>query len=223
MSETPSPVAPQGLIARIRDAYWDFSGSIRRLLDERPREAILLSFAVTWGLLAFWLGGLISRQLAPGAPSTPDKQVLIETLITGLLVVPLGLYLLSALINGIARLCGGRGDWYRTRTAVIWALMIGLPITFVEVLLLEPGGQRLGLALFGPLTQAAPSGLPPQRLIADAVMLPTGLLRLYIFSAGIASAHVFSSPRKVMLWILAGMIGLGLVIFAASQLIGAPA
>lgn len=57
MSMAAKP-APVGLIGRVRASYWDFSGAVRRLIAERPSDAVLLSFLmIALAVQAF--GGVI--------------------------------------------------------------------------------------------------------------------------------------------------------------------
>ena len=45
------------------------------------------------------------------------------------------LYLVAGLSHLIARLVGGRGDWYRARMALFWSLLASTPLILLNDLI----------------------------------------------------------------------------------------
>lgn len=200
--ETPRPQKPRarGLIDRVRGAYWDFSGSARALLAERPSEATLLSFMMIFAVISL-CGDLAAQAYGRSGPWTDQELDALSSKVVGrLLVVPIGFYFCSALIGAVARALGGTGDWYATRAAFVWAMLVAAPLTFAS--------QILGAV-------AAEAANPPEaaqtaRLLASA---PLSLVALYIWAACLAAAQGFRSPRYVMMvsiGIGAAIAGVGL-------------
>lgn len=207
--ETPQPQTPRsrGLIDRVRGAYWDFSGSTRALLAERPSEATLLSFMMIFAVISL-CGDLAAQAYGRSGPWTDAELDALSSKVVGrLLVAPIGFYLCSAVVGAIARALGGTGDWYATRAAFVWAMLVAAPLTFAS--------QILGAV-------AAEAANPPEaagtaRLLAAA---PLSFVALYIWSACLAAAQGFTSARYVMMVSVGLVAAVGIVGLGLAQLIG---
>lgn len=195
---------PRGLIDRIVGAYWDFSGSTRALLADRPSDATLLSFMLLAAFVSL-CGDIAAQSFARSGPWTDaELDVLTSQIVGRLLVGPLGLYLVSALVGAIARGFGGGGGWYETRVAMAWSLLVAAPWTFTAQLV--AGGLGATFAAAGAETA----------WIATAATAPLLGTALYIWGACLAGAHGFSSPRLVVgvaIALVAGVVG-GSVVLA---------
>jgi len=59
-------------------------------------------------------------------------------------------YLLAALAHFLARVLGGRGDFYRARVALVWALLAAAPLMLLQGLVagfIGQGPQALAVSL----------------------------------------------------------------------------
>lgn len=122
-----------GLALRVLGAWGDLRGATRALLDARPSEALLLSFALLSGFLWF-LGQVARLWLAPGtgamAPDVLIGRVAAE-FVGAMLFRTLALYGLAALVRLVARAFGGTGTWRDARAAVFWAFLVAAPVVLV--------------------------------------------------------------------------------------------
>lgn len=192
----PSEPAPAGLIARVRAAYWDFSGAARRILAERPGDAIVLSFILIAGFMRF-AGLTVGAVLVEGRA---DFSLMQARLLDNLLLLPGGAYVLSLVLDILLRGAGGRGDWTATRLAVGWSLVVAAPLLFAL-------GVIDGVARRGAL---APEGSFVTPLLGAAALALLGLAA-YILSAGLAAAHGFKSPARVLAGVVIGTIVVSLL------------
>ena len=58
-------------------------------------------------------------------------------------------YLLAALTHAIARLLGGKGDWYGARLALFWAVLASTPLILLHGLVAGFVGEGAGLDAVG--------------------------------------------------------------------------
>lgn len=182
--------APAGLFARVRAAYWDFSSAARRVLDENPGDIIVLSFLLVVGLLRF-VGLTVGGILALGHA---DPGLMQARLLDNMLFLPVGIYVFSLVVDILLRAFGGTGDWSASRLAIAWSLVVATP-------------SVLGLAIIDGITRAGGDATDPSAAathpLLGAVALALFGLAAYIVSAGLAAAHGFRSPLRL----LAGLIG----------------
>lgn len=185
--------APAGLIARARAAYWDFSGAARRVIDEQPGDVIALSFLLVVGLLRF-VGLTVGSTIASGHT---DPALMQGRLFDSLLFLPAGIYIFSLVLDIFCRALGGTGNWTTTRLAVAWSLVVAAP-------------SVLGLGVFDGLTRGADGvALAPPHPVLGFVALALFGLAAYIVSAGLAAAHGFRSPARVLVGMVLGIVLLG--------------
>lgn len=65
-----------------------------------------------------------------------DLQMLIGAALLNLIfVMPLILYVLAGLSHALARLFGGRGDYFKARMALFWAVLASAPVLLLDGLM----------------------------------------------------------------------------------------
>ena len=126
MADTAGTSAHPGAILGIARFFYDPRGSMRALLDSRPREARLLAYAVLAAL--FLLTGRILRLMAEAGPETDMVARTMEQVVSLIFFLPLLYYGLAAAGTGIARAFGGAGSWYEGRAAFFWAALVSAPV-----------------------------------------------------------------------------------------------
>lgn len=127
-----------------------------RLLDMGPREDRALVF-----LMLFCLLGFVAQLPRLSRESVLDDRAL-DMLMGGALlgwifIAPLLFYGLAALSHLVARILGGRGDFYGARIALFWALLSSAPLMLLQGLVagfVGPGAMQtlagiLWLAVLG--------------------------------------------------------------------------
>lgn len=193
----------KGLVDRIVAAYWDFSGSARTLLADRPSEATILSFMLIAAIISY-CGDIAAQSFARSGPWTDEELDVLSTQAAGrLLVAPLGLYLVSAIVGAIARGFGGVGGWYETRAVMAWSLLVAAPWTLAAQL------------IAGAIAAGGSVGDPSQAWLGFAATSPLLAIALYIWGACVAGAHGFSSPARVVFVAIAlagALAGLGVAV-----------
>ena len=191
----------RGLIDRVVGAYWDFSASMRAMLAERPSDGTVLSFILLAAFVAF-CGEVAAQTMARSGPMTDaELDVLTSEAVGRLLVAPLGAYLLSAIVAWLARLFGGVGEWYETRLAFGWSMIVSAPLIFAASIaegLVVASGASVGS-----------SGA----VLRVAAAAPFTIVALYVWAACVSEAHRFSSPRKVLAVVI-GVLAVGAAIAA---------
>ncbi|MEL6278138.1 MAG: YIP1 family protein [Pseudomonadota bacterium] len=193
MSET---AAPQGLVERVAGAYWDFSGSMRRLLEDQPREATLLSFLIVASLMRYAgqvvdAFGELSSSVAGEDFTRAFQTQVAEGFVGALILAPLAVYLFAAIAKPIAGALGGTGDWFETRAAFVWAYLVTAPI-----FLLRSAIDAI----------ASSAGVPDGLLVI--LSLAFAALGLYVLGACLSVAHGFKSPRNTALVMAAGLFAI---------------
>ncbi len=123
---------------------------MRRLLSMGRREDRALAFLMVACVIVF-----VSQmpRLARIAHLTGQE---LDMLLSGALfgwvfLAPLMLYLLAALSHLVARLFGGRGDWFGARLALFWALLASTPLVLLHGLVAGMIGPGPGLRAVGLL------------------------------------------------------------------------
>ena len=210
---TDAPQAARGLFGRIRASYWDFAGSARRMIAERPSEPTLLSFLmVAMAVLAFAGVIQLTASIDPAAPAAPDKlqTQIMEVLISRVFVGALSVYLLSAIAAPICRAFGGSGGFYETRVATIWAVLVAAP-----PLLLSSVASAVGAAASRDL---GPAGAEAIYWVVAIVQTVLAALAISIWASCIAGAHGFRSPARVLGVTLAAILAVFAVAWGASQI-----
>ena len=143
------------LTREIRLSWRAPRAAMRRQLAEGVREdraliylavACLLIFVAQWPRLAR------EAHLDPGVPL--DARIG-AALLGWVFMAPLFFYGLAAFSHFIARVFGGRGDWFSSRLALFWTLLVVSPLFLFDGLVagfIGEGTQRLvsgGLLLGG--------------------------------------------------------------------------
>lgn len=139
-----------GLVAAIAAAYGDLRASIRAKLAENPRDAELMMLALLVALGGF-VAGIPAAFRQAQTLEEPDALVAVLSgrLFAAVFLVPLFLLALAGISHLVARLFGGKGTHHRARVALIWALVVALPIGLGSAAV---GAIVLGLSL-GPEAQ----------------------------------------------------------------------
>ncbi len=122
---------------------------MRRLLSDGNREdralAILMSFC---GIVFIAQLPRLSRE---AHLTGQDLSILMGgTLMAWIFLAPLLLYLLAGLSHLLARILGGKGDWYGARLALFWSLLASSPLLLLHGLaagFLGPGPQLQGVGI----------------------------------------------------------------------------
>lgn len=125
------------MVTRLATAWFDLRGSMRAVLDSRPGEGVLLSFALLSGFIWF-LGRMASLWLGPEAAGMAQDALVARAgteFVSSLIFRSLGLYLMAALGGAIARWFGGKGGWRDSRAALFWAMLVAAPVILVARLL----------------------------------------------------------------------------------------
>jgi len=73
------------------------------------------------------------------------------TLLAWVIIAPLIFYLLAALSHMVARLLGGKGDWFGARLALFWALLASCPLILLHGLVAGFVGPGPALDIVGLL------------------------------------------------------------------------
>ncbi len=115
---------------------------VRRLLDMGPREDRALIIVMAACVLVF-IGQ--TPRLAREAHLTGQElnSLLAGALFAWVLTAPLFLYVLAGLSHVVARLCGGKGDWFGARLALFWSFLAASPLLMLFGLVagfIGPGG-----------------------------------------------------------------------------------
>lgn len=135
-------------------SWRDPRGVIRAKLAEGPREdralatvmgACLLIFVAQWPRL--------SRE-AFLDPSIPLQARMMGALMGVVFLLPLILYGVAAASHVLARAFGGKGDWFRARMALFWALLAVSPLMLLNGLVAGFLGQGAALTAVGVIVAA---------------------------------------------------------------------
>ncbi len=170
---------PRGVFEAIFGAYPRFRRSMALQLEERPGEARLLAYVMGVSL-ALFLGRLPGLLYAPqGSLEGGLAAQVTATLVSLLFFLPLFLYGVSAIARIIARGFGGTGDWYESRLATFWGLLVAAPLQLSAALLANT------LELTGTSALAA------------AITLAASVLAAWIWACCLAEAHGFRSAASV--------------------------
>ena len=123
----------RGLVADISAAWRDPRGSIAARLAGRPRDAQLLAWALGAALIGF-VAGLPEAVQQAGSTGTRDEAtgVLASRLFGAVFITPLFLFVLAGLSHLIARLFGGQGSYWSARVALIWAVVVCVPLVLLN-------------------------------------------------------------------------------------------
>ena len=110
--------------------------AMRGVLAMRPREAVILAFAMIAMLFIFIARTAKTLGIVPPEGATTEAMVGAQ-FVTLVLFAPLFLYGFAALLRLVFRLTGGQGGWYETRLATFWALMVTAPAHGVAAIIEE--------------------------------------------------------------------------------------
>jgi len=122
---------------------------MRRLLGMGQREDRALAFLMAGCVLVF-----VAQlpRLAREAQVTGQElnMLLGASLLAWVIIAPLLLYGIAGLSHLLARILGGRGDWYGARLALFWALLASTPVLLLHGLVAgftDPGPAQDGIGL----------------------------------------------------------------------------
>ncbi len=125
--------------------------AMRRQLAQGRREDRALVFLVTACVLIFVAQWPRLIRSAEADPSVPLDARVGGALLAWVFLVPLALYGVAALSHLLARLMGGKGDWYGARLALFWSLLVATPLWLLNGLLAGLTGAETLQVLIGAL------------------------------------------------------------------------
>ncbi|WP_112322623.1 YIP1 family protein [Oceanibium sediminis] len=180
----------EGLVAAIAAAYADLRGAIRAKLEQAPRDSELVMLALLVALASFVASLPAAIRQAQGLEE-PDAlvAVLSARLFGAVFLLPLFLLALAGVSHLVARLFGGTGTHYTARVALIWALVVALPLGLGSAAI---GAIVLGISL-GPAAQG----------IAGILSTCASLGFAWIWATFLTEAEGFAQPVRVFATILA--------------------
>jgi hypothetical protein len=123
---------------------------MRDLLDQGRREdraiaylmiSCFLIFVAQWPRLSRQAAGF---ELAPGAEVPALDRLMAYEFLAWLMIWPLFLYILAALTHLVAKILGGKGDYYGARLALFWSMLATVPVLLLHGLMagfVGPGPQ----------------------------------------------------------------------------------
>lgn len=126
---------------------------MRRLLAMGRREERALAILMAGCVLVFI--AQMPRLARQAHLTGEDLNMLMgASLLAWLVIAPLAFYVLAALSQVLARVLGGRGDWYGARLALFWSLLASSPLMLLHGLvaaLIGPGPAQgaVGAAWLG--------------------------------------------------------------------------
>lgn len=165
-----------GLALSILSAWGDLPGSMRTRLAARPRDAELLVWALIAALIGFVAGLPETLRQAQGMESDDAATGVVATrLFAAIFLTPLFLLVTGSLSHIIARLFGGTGTGWSGRVALIWAVLVSVPLVL--------------------LNGAATAFLPPALVSALSILTLIGFL--WIWANCLTVAENFSNRLKV--------------------------
>jgi len=135
----------------IKTAYRAPKLAMRRQLASGAGESRVLAYIIIACLLIF-VSTLpkLSRDAFLN-PEVPLEARIAAALFGWVMMMPLVIYVLAALSHAVARVIGGRGDWFGARLALAWALLATTPLWLFNGLVsgfVDPGpGQSLAGAI----------------------------------------------------------------------------
>lgn len=136
---------------------------MRELLAQGKREdraiaylmiACFLIFVAQWPRLSRTAAGF---DLAAGADVPALDRLMAYEFLAWVMIWPLFLYILAGLTHLVAKLLGGKGDWYGARIALFWSMLSTIPLLLLHGLMagfVGPGPQTdlvgaVWVAVFG--------------------------------------------------------------------------
>jgi hypothetical protein len=122
---------------------------MQRLLSLGQREDRALAFLM--GACGIVLVAQLPRLAREAHLTGQELNMLMGgTLLAWLVIAPLLFYLIAAVSHVVARVVGGRGDWYGARLALFWSMLASTPLILLHGLVAGfigdgPGLQAVGL------------------------------------------------------------------------------
>lgn len=184
------PLKGMSVWARMRLSYRDMRRTTRALIEEEPSEARLLFFVLLSDVI-FFLSFGVRLIVTPSQVVTeylPVPAQLGAALLGIFLVRTLTLYVFSAIVSIVGRLCGGEGGFRDTRAAIFWASLVAAPVGVL--------GALLGAA-FAHLEPHYPVFSNP--LLAWPPLLIGIVAFVFFLSAGTAEAHRVERTSRVFI------------------------
>lgn len=121
---------------------------MQRLLAMGQREDRAL--AILMGACALVFIAQMPRLAREAHLSGQELNMLLGGALLGwLIIAPLLLYVLAAFSHVLARLVGGKGEWFGARLALFWSLLASTPVLLLQGLVAGFIGPGPGLNLVG--------------------------------------------------------------------------
>ena len=127
---------------------------MRRRIGEGRREDRALAILMAACFLIFVAQLPRLAREAHLQPEIPLDARMGAALVGWMVIAPLFFYALAALSHFAARLLGGRGEMWRARMALFWALLASVPLWLLHGLVAGMIGPGPGLNLTGALLLA---------------------------------------------------------------------
>lgn len=121
---------------------------VQRLLQMGQREDRALAIIMAACVLVF-IAQLPRLSREAHLTGQELNMLLGGALLAWVIIAPLLFYLLAALSHAIARLLGGKGDWYGARLALFWAVLASTPLILLHGLVAGFVGEGAGLDAVG--------------------------------------------------------------------------
>jgi len=172
-----------GLVGAIALSYRDLRRGMAMFLAQKPRDAQLLVLSLLAAVVGFIAGlprALVQAQTL--GVEDPLTAVLSVRLFAALFMTPLLLFGLGALSHLVALGFRGQGSFWAARAAIVWAVIVALP-------LLVANGLAGGVAMIWP-------GLASHAL-ASAVSMISSLGFFWIWAQHLAQAEGFAHGGRV--------------------------
>ncbi|MCL6282145.1 YIP1 family protein [Ruegeria sp. 2012CJ41-6] len=121
---------------------------MQRLLAMGQREDRALAFLM--GACALVFIAQMPRLAREAHLTGQELNMLLGGALLGwLIIAPLLFYVLAAFSHVLARLLGGKGEWYGARLALFWSLLASTPVLLLQGLVAGFIGPGPGLNLVG--------------------------------------------------------------------------
>ncbi len=177
-----------GLVGSILLSYRDLRGGMAAFLAQNPRDSQLLVLALLAAVIGF-IAGLPNAvvQARTLEAEDPLTAVLSVRLFAALFMTPLMLFTVAALSHLVARMFGGSGTFWSARAALIWAVIVALPLVLLS-------GMVSGVAALWPGTALG--------ALSAGTSVVLSLSFFWIWSQHLAEAEGFIRAGRVFALIL---------------------
>ena len=117
-------------------AYKGFGASMRRQIAANPGEEKLLIYLVMAILILFIARApnLLEASALAATEEVSSIAIFVVNLVSSFFFAPLLFYGLASLSGLMAKMFGGKGNGYRSRLALFWALLVVSPLALVSAI-----------------------------------------------------------------------------------------